>query len=284
MEWKNDLMSENIINLLSMKHQEHHHTIKRPGCLINYWVSGNPDKPLIFMAHGAGADHRQFELQITHLINDYQIIRWDMRGHSSSRPLKGTFNVYDAVNDMLLIMDCLGHDKAILMGQSLGSYVIQELAFYNPHRVKAIIIIDGTCITSKLSPLENLSLKISPFIFWLWPYENLKKAMVEASSVKKDTKTYLKECFDQLSKSEFINIWKGTSMCMHHESNYHVKCPLLLVYGEHDETGNIRKSMNKWSEWDKQSEYRVISDAGHTANQDNPELFIQALLEFLKKL
>ena len=50
---------------------------------------------------------------------------------------------------MFLIMDGLEHDKAILMGQSLGTYIIQELAFYNPHRVKAMIIIDGTHITSK---------------------------------------------------------------------------------------------------------------------------------------
>jgi pimeloyl-ACP methyl ester carboxylesterase len=57
--------------------------------------------------------------------------------------------------------------------------VIQELAFQHPERVKAMIIIDGTCITAQLSLAESLALKMSPLLFRLWPYENLKKAMVD---------------------------------------------------------------------------------------------------------
>ena len=49
--------------------------------LVKYWLSGNSEKPLIFFAHGALVDHAQFDLQM-HLLNEnYQIIRWDMRGH-----------------------------------------------------------------------------------------------------------------------------------------------------------------------------------------------------------
>jgi 3-oxoadipate enol-lactonase len=264
-----------------MQFKEVEHSIKRPDCTIHYWISGNSEKPMVFFAHGAAVDHVQFDLQLHLLQEKYQIVRWEMRGHGQSRPLAGPFSIKDAADDMLNI---LGKNKAIFIGQSAGTYVIQEFAFQHPERVKAIIIIDGTCITAKLSIIESLALRISPLLFKLWPYENLKKASVDASTIKSTTKKYLKEKFNELSKEEFVKIWGGLSKCIHYEPGYHVQCPLLLVYGEHDKTGNIRKAMKEWSKRDKQSKYVVIPDAGHCSNQDNPEFFNKVMLEFLREL
>jgi pimeloyl-ACP methyl ester carboxylesterase len=264
--------------------KEREYEINRPGCKVKYWLSGNSEKPFIFFAHGALVDHAQFDLQMHLLSEDYQIIRWDMRGHGKSRPLEINFSIKDASDDMLNILDVHGISKPILIGQSSGTYVIQEFAFQHPERVRAMIMIDGTRITEKLSIVESRAVKISPFMFKLWPYENLKKAMVNASAIKTDTKEYLKEKFNELSKEEFINIWTGLSNCIHYEPDYHVKSPLLLVYGEYDKTGNIKKAMKEWSERDKQSKYFVIPNAGHCSNQDNPKFFNHILLEFLDEL
>jgi pimeloyl-ACP methyl ester carboxylesterase len=263
---------------------EKEYSISLAGCTVKYWLSGNSEKPLIFFAHGALVDHAQFDLQM-HLLNkNYQIIRWDMRGHGKSRPLLGNFSIKDASDDLLSILDVHGIDKPIFIGQSAGTYVIQEFAFQHPEKVKAMVMIDGTRITEKLSIVESSSVKISPLMFKLWPYENLKKAMVNASAIKQDTKQYLKEKLNELSKEEFINIWTGLSNCLHYEHDYHVQSPLLLVYGECDKTGNIKKAMKEWSERDKQSKYVIIPDAGHGSNQDNPEFFNKVLRDFLEGL
>ena len=267
-----------------MSFDEIEKVVKRQNCDVKYWILGDSDKTLIFFAHGAAVDHAQFDLQMPLLKEDYQIIRWDMRGNGQSRPLKGHFNVKDAVNDIISILDDLGKEEAIFIGQSAGTYVIQELAFQYPKMVKAMIIIDGTCITAKLSIIESISLKISPLIFRIWPYENLKKASINASAIKPPTKQYLKEKFDELSKEEFVKIFDGLSNCIHYEPNYHVKAPLLLVYGEHDKTGNILKSMKQWAKRDKQSKYIVVPDAGHGSNQDNPKFFNKVMMEFLDEL
>ena len=259
--------------------------IKRPRCVVHYWLSGNPDNQLIFLAHGAAVDHSQFDLQISCLMEDYQTLRWDMRGHGQSRPLEGPFSAKDTVADTVNILDSLDKEGAIFMGQSAGTYVIQETVFQHPERVKAMIIIDGTCITARLSKVESLVLRnLSPLMFRLWPYENLKKTGVDASSVNHITKQYLKDMFDRLSKDEFVKIWDGISTCIHYEPGYHVHCPLLLVYGEYDKTGNIRKAMKEWAERDRQSNYVVIPDAGHCSNQDNYEFFNKVMREFLDGL
>jgi len=51
-----------------------------------------------------------------------------------------------------------------------------------------------------------------------------KKAMVNASAIKTDTKQYLKEKFNGLSKEEFINIWTYLSVST---MNPIIMCSLL---------------------------------------------------------
>lgn len=265
-----------------MFYKESEYTIERPGCAVHYWVSGNPEKPLLFFAHGAYVDHVQFDPQLCDVIEEHQIIRWDMRGHGDSKPLAGPFSVKDAADDALSILERIDRKESIFLGQSAGTHVIQELAFQHPDRVKAMVIIGGTCITSKLSVVESLSVRMSTIALTLWPYNNLKKAMVAASAIKADTRRYLTEAFDRLSKDEFATIWKGLASCIHYEPSYHVACPLLLVHGAYDNTWNIQKAMHKWAQRDPQSIYVVIPDAGHGANQDNASFFNRLMMAFLK--
>ncbi len=258
--------------------------VERDRYKLHYWHSGNLNNPLIFLIHGAAVDHKQFDQQFPSLIENYQIIRIDMAGHGKSRPLNGKFSIVNIADDIKYILDRLGMDEAIFIGQSAGTYAIQELAFQNPEVVKAMLLIDGTCITSKLSYIESISLKSTPFLFRIWPYANLKQNMVKGSAIRSETRKYLKDSFNKLSRSEFINIWDGISACVHYEPDYHIKCPLLLVYGEQDELGNIKKSMIEWSTREPQAELIVIPDAGHTSNQDNPKFFNQVMITFLKEI
>ena len=259
-------------------------TISRPGCDVHYWVSEDDSKPLIILIHGACADHRQFDAQIPCLIRDYQIVRPDVRGHGLSRPLAGDFSIPDAVEDILSILKAMGRKDAIFLGQSNGTYVIQELAFRHPEMVRAMIIVDGTYIFQKLSWSEKFLLKLTPYILGLYPYGSLVKSMADGSAVKESTRAYLRETFGRMSKAEIVNVMSGISGCVHHEPDYRAKCPLLLIMGEHDKLGNIKTAMKEWSLREPRSQYVIIPDAGHCSNQDNPEQFNAAMLEFLKGL
>lgn len=270
--------------VLPMSNVKKEFIIERNGCDVHYWISGSLNGPIIFFVHGAAVDHTQFDLQLPCLAENYQIIRIDMRGHGKSRPLNEIFRIEDVSNDIISILDELGVDDAIFIGQSAGTYAIQELAFQNPERVKSMVLVDGTCITSKLSFFENISLKGSPIIFRLWPYNNLKKDMAKGSATKPETRKYLKKMFNELSREEFIKIWDGISSCIHHEPKYNVKFTFLLVYGVHDNLGNIKKSMKEWADRESMAEYVVIPDAGHASNQDNPEFFNQVMIHFLKEV
>lgn len=224
-----------------------------------------------------------FDGQERLLALDYRVLNWDVRGHGLSRPLGEGFSIALAVEDLLAILDEIGYLQAIFVGQSMGTYIGQELAFQHPERVQALVVIGGTCTTlNKLTLMDSLALYSSPLMFALYPYNSLRKAFARASSIKSDVQDYLYNASGQIPKRDFINIWTGMLGCLHYEPGYCIEKPLLLTHGEFDKTGNIKKIAPRWAERDK-ARYVVIPAAGHCANQDNPEFFNRLLLEFLNE-
>ena len=86
-----------------------------------------------------------------------------------------------------------------------------------------------------------------------------------------------------LSKAEFVQIMMATTTCLHYEPDYKINKPLLLMVGDQDATGNIRKIMPIWAEHEPDCRFVVIPNAKHAANLDNPDFFHfhARLMEFL---
>ena len=89
---------------------------------------------------------------------------------------------------------------------------------------------------------------------------------------------------ESLSKGEFVQIMMATSACLHYEPGYRIDKPLLLVVGDKDATGNIRKIMPIWAEQESDCRLVVIPNAKHAANLDDPDRFHTALLGFLQRI
>jgi len=99
--------------------------------------------------------------------------------------------------------------------------------------------------------------------------------------VKPDVQQYLYDAMRSLSKDELVMVLRETTACLRDDPTYRIPKPFLLVRGEHDQTRAINKQAPVWTAHEPQCCYVVIPDAGHCANQDNPERFNQIMLEFL---
>ena len=84
-----------------------------------------------------------------------------------------------------------------------------------------------------------------------------------------------------LTKAEFVQTMMATSACLHYEPGYQINKPLLLMVGDKDATGNIRKVMPLWAKQELDCRFVVISHAKHAANLDNPGFFYRTLMDFL---
>ena len=253
--------------------------LERNGVKIHYWTGGKAGKPLVVFTHGATIDHREWEATLPLAGEQFRILTWDVRGHGLSRP--AVFTLKDAEDDLLAILDKLHVKKAVFVGHSMGGNLHQELVFHHPERVQAMVFLDCTWNFQKLSALESFSLSIAEPIFKIYPYKLLVDQSLAVTAITKESQEFLRLAMESLSKEDYIQILMATSSCLHYEPGYQINKPLLLMVGDRDATGNIRKIMPIWAGQEPDCRFVVIPNAKHAANLDNPDFFHKTLMEFL---
>ena len=259
------------------------YVLERNGCPIHYWLGEPTDRPLVVFTHGAMMDHHGFDPQVPEIAREYRVMTWDVRGHGKSHPMGMSFTVQDCVEDLVAILDAIGANRAVFIGHSNGTYIGQEMVFLHPERVRALVVIDGTCITCRHSLIEHLALGTSTFWLRLFPWDIFRREVAKACAFRQDVRDSIYETIGQISKEDFLTIWYGVTHCLHYEPGYRIPCPMLLVHGDHDTTGDIRKIAPVWAAREPDCRYVVIPDARHNANQDNPNFFNRVLVEFLRE-
>lgn len=261
------------------------HILQRDGCPLHYWLGGPAERPLLVFMHGATMDHRMFNAQVEALVADYRVLVWDARGHGQSQPIGGGFSLTQCAQDMLTILDELGVAQVILCGQSLGGYIAQHIYRYAPERVWAMIIIGSTPIAKAYSRLEVWALKASLPLFRLWPYSHFTQTIARNTALTPAVQAYALQAARQINRTDFATIWQAVTLAVDEKGDptFRIDVPLLLLHGDKDRAGTIRRDMPLWAKWEKEVVYWVIPNASHNANQDNPEFTNQVIQTFLLK-
>jgi len=99
--------------------------------------------------------------------------------HGLSRPYEG-FSLPKSASELLGILDAEKVEKAHLVGQSMGGYIIQIVAREHPERVVSLTAVDSSPMQpSYYSALDILLLAITPHLLRLFPYGSLIKAIAK---------------------------------------------------------------------------------------------------------
>jgi pimeloyl-ACP methyl ester carboxylesterase len=215
--------------------------------------------------------------QIAALSRHYTLVLWDMRGHGQSDYPENPAAYSEAltVADMAALLDAVGADKAIVGGLSLGGYM--SLAFYRarPERVRALLIIDTGPGFKKDEARKawNKRAHDTGDRFEREGLEVLKSASRERSSVThRDASGLARAARGMLTQRDARVI----------ESLPDIKVPSLIVVGA-DDTPFLAAS-DYMAAKIPGAKKLVIPAAGHAANIDQPQAFIDAVLPFLNSL
>jgi 3-oxoadipate enol-lactonase len=254
--------------------------LEHNGCPIHYWTGGKADAPLVVFTHGATIDHHEWDATLPIVGEHFRVLTWDMRGHGLSRP--ATFHLDEAVADLLVLLDRLEVREATFVGHSMGGNLHQEFAYHHPERVKALAMLDCTWNFMQLSASDKFWLKAADPIFKLYPYKTLIDQSVAVSAISKDAQALMRKAMQQLSKEEYVHVLMDATSCLRYEPDYKITKPLLLMMGDKEATGNIRKAMPLWAQHDG-VDLIVIPKAKHAANLDQPEIFHRTLMDFLQR-
>ncbi len=120
------------------------------GIRIHYWRTGG-DKPVLLMAHGSSDDGLCWTNLAKELVQDYDIIMADARGHGLSDPPSASDPVDAQVEDLAGLIEQLGLKNPILMGHSMGSSSVAWFAAKYPDVPRAAILEDPRLISRPAS-------------------------------------------------------------------------------------------------------------------------------------
>lgn len=256
-------------------------TLDRGGFKLHYWTGGAQDAPLVVFTHGATIDHHEWDATLPIIGAEYRVLTWDVRGHGLSRP--APFSVSAAVQDLVVLLDELKVEQAFFVGHSLGGNLHQELVFHHPERVPGMVFVDCTWNFQKLTALEKFTVSIAEPLFKLYPYHTLVNLSLSETANSRENQESLRPAMESHSKEEITRIMMAATDCLHYEPGYKINKPLLMLLGDLDRTGNIRKVMPMWAAQEPDCRLVIVPGSKHAPNLDFPDQFHKEVLEFLSR-
>lgn len=260
-----------------------HRTISGLGGTVHYWISRpeNTCKGAIVFTHGLTADHTMYEKQIEFFKDEYTIITWDVPLHGLSMPYEG-FSYERAAKDLHTILEQEAIEKVFLVGMSMGGYPSQVFASLYPEKTLCFIGIDTTPFDPEYyskSDLWWLS-KVKPMAKWFTD-KILRTSMARSVSATEYSYQKMLDMLAPLTKDQIIEQMDIAYGVLARELKpTYLKCPVLILLGDRDKTGKVKKYCKEWS---KKTGYPLhsIKNAAHFSNGDNPEQVNKEINQFV---
>ncbi|MCM3261689.1 alpha/beta hydrolase [Paenibacillus lautus] len=244
---------------------------------LYYEVKGE-GKPLVF-THGASWNHKQWRPQVDAFSRRYQTVVWDIRGHGSSSLPHGKVDSEDFSRDLADLLSELGIEQATLCGLSLGGHISLQTAVRYPEKVAALVLI-GTPFTNAFNWFERMFVPVNRLTSYLMPMSLSGKIQGRMlSKFNKSNQAYIEQAFGSIAHSDWIRIWDAVTRMDSTHDLHKIQCPVLLLQGESDTM--IRRQQAYMQEQIANAQLKIIRNAHHATNLDNPDEVNEAIASFL---
>jgi 3-oxoadipate enol-lactonase len=114
------------------------------GIKFHYALDGEAGRPVLALINMASANLTNWEHVLPHLLQDFQVLRFDIRGTGKSgwgSADEFTFSRY--ADDLAAIMDALDIPRAFVMGVAYGARTAAQFALRHEQRLTALGLFDA---------------------------------------------------------------------------------------------------------------------------------------------
>ena len=270
------------------------------GLEVHYKEAGEGNTALLLL-HGFAASTFSWREVMQPLADSNRVVAFDRPAFGlTERPMPGKWqgqNPYsgDASTDLTVgLMDQLGIDRAVLVGNSAGGTVALNTALRYPERVKALILVDAAVYSGGGSPswirpilTSPQGRRVGPFFaraIQKWGYQFGQSAWHDPAKFTDDvwagfTKPLRAENWDRA-------LWELTQASRPlglPERLDELSMPVLVITGDDDRIVPTEQSVRLAGEIPG-AELVVIPNCGHVPHEECPEKFLAAVDDFLARL
>ncbi|CCU84541.1 MAG: alpha/beta fold hydrolase [Mesotoga sp.] len=265
-----------------------------------HYKSAGEGSTLVLLLHGFGASTFSWREVIGPLAEEYFVVAFDRPGFGfTSRPLGEDleiFNPYSMEGQVELtvsLIEYLGYEEAILIGNSAGGLTALEVAASYPQKVKGLVLVDAAVYTNDAdNPFFKL-LTNTPQGRHLGPL--VSRAFLGNSRNLLDLAWYdtgkltpdILEGYEKPLKAENWDraLWELTLARKPYDYSkipiIHV--PSLVITGENDKIVPIEDSVRLAKELPL-ARLSIIPDTGHLPHEESPWEFLEIVMPFLRSL
>ncbi len=254
---------------------------------LAYVIAGSGQSMILI--HGSLLDRTLWDPQVMAFAQHHQVIRYDARGHGASQ---SGVAPYSHERDLLGLFEHLQIERGILIGLSMGARIALQFCLTWPERVQALVI---------------ASSGMDRFVYSL-EIHACRTTMAEALA-RNDTDAAIEAFLDlwvvgpQRSRDRFSPQVLESVRTMAHRALAHpsldgcelpfeppirtrlglIDVPTLVINGEFD-LPDMHAIANLLATHIPNVDRRLIADAGHLVNLEQPLRFNEAVLTFLEQL
>ena len=243
----------------------------------------------VTFVHGAGGSSSIWFKQIRAFKAEFNVLFLDLRGHGKSKkPIYEKLKRYrfDTIGDEVIeVLDHLGIKATHWVGISLGTIIIREITERFPNRTLSMIM--GGAImkmNARGQVLIRLGVLLKSVVPYLLLYRFFAHIIMPKKSHRESRNLFIEEA-KKLYQKEFkrwFTLVAEINPLLKYFRFKDAGIPTLYIMGEEDHM--FLPSITKIVQDHKSSTLHVIPDCGHVVNVEQPHVFNEVVVGFLRLL
>ena len=255
--------------------------------------------PVIVLIHGITGSSLTWEDVIEPLAEHYTVVAPDLLGHGESAKPRGDYSLGAYASGVRDLLQAIGHDRATVVGHSLGGGVAMQFAYQFPERCERLVLVSSGGLGREVHMLLRaaalpgselvLPLLASPGIIGRVDAVGafLSRLGLRAGADLDELWRGFSSLADGGARAAFIHTLRtildpgGQRVSATDRLYLAAEMPTLIVWGERDPIIPFRHGLRA-SELVPGSRFVSFPDAGHFPYRDDPQRFVRELTDFIE--
>jgi 3-oxoadipate enol-lactonase len=249
------------------------------------YETGGQGRPVV-LVHGLGMTRAMWDWQWPALTRRFHVVRYDLLGHGESDKPRTAYSLGRFADQLAVLLDGLGLERAALVGFSLGGMIVRAFALAHPERVSALAVLNSPHARTE-AERAAVSLRVEQAA------REGPQATVEAALARWFTETYAARHPEVLERVRgwilandpevypliYRVLAEGDAELA--ETVAAIRCPTLAITGGEDH-GNSPDMARRLAALIPGARAEIIPGLRHMGLVEDPEAFNALLIPFLE--
>ncbi len=255
--------------------------------------------PVVLLVHGMAGSSATWKHTLPALAQRFTVVAPDLLGHGESgKPRRGEYSLGAHANVLRDLLHVLGHERATVVGQSLGGGVAMQFAYQFPERCERLVLVGSGGLGREVHLLlRSLTFPGAEYVFPLVCGPRLRDAgnlvasflhragFRAAPAVEEMWRSYTSLAEADTRRAFFRTLHAvidlgGQAVSATDRLYLASQVPTLIVWGAQDPLIPVSHAVAA-HEAMPGSRLVIFDDVGHFPHCEAPDRFVEVLIDFI---